>query len=589
MDTPTEIRVACSHCNKQFRVKASLERKRLKCAGCGTTFVAARQDQAPDADAGDVCKPIITSKTQAAPEIRRVKAGAIPWLTVGVGAIALVAIGTLLYLWLGASSEATTLQNKLMAIEKERKQAGDAAGKRVNADLVAAAKRTGEAQAELEKTKGLLTQAQADLKNAEAARDRLAVQLKEALAKGQSPNPELEKLALQLKEAQAQLLRSQARSEELEASLNSALAKLSKKDKQPPAKKVVGEQPAIPLASRLPKLRSRGGELYYIDAALRDAFAKDNSVALPEAERKLPKVTDPALDWSTLVAPPLIRKQAGRDCWAVSAVTCLEWSWAIRNGGEAPELAVQPILDYTQRDEAQGFPVALGAMLKSGTCLASAYPYTAKKGALDKSIPLPYRAIAWGEIARGSRDPTIAQIKQALVDQGPVVAGMYATPLMGKYQGDIFNEHFQVPKDGPRGNHQMVIVGWDDNKGKGCWKIQNSSGPNWGDKGFMWIEYGCNNVGIDACWVRAQAVQYLLPEAAPREISADVAAFPKWPEARAMPLPAQPKRPILTVAQAMQRPGERVIVQIEPTNFGTLAPDGHVQLVGMSDVFFRQA
>jgi hypothetical protein len=99
----------------------------------------------------------------------------------------------------------------------------------------------------------------------------------------------------------------------------------------------------------------------------------------------------------------------------------------------------------------------------------------------------------------------------------------------------------------------------------------------------MWIEYGCNNVGIDACWVRAQAVQYLLPETAPREISADVAAFPKWPEARAMPLPAQPKRPILTVAQAMQRPGERVIVQIKPTNFGTLAPDGHVQLVGMSD------
>src|SRR5262249_42720448 len=159
-------------------------------------------------------------------------------------------------------------------------------------------------------------------------------------------------------EAQAQLRQSQARNEELEASLNAALAKPSKKDKQP-VKKVSGEPPALQPLSGLPKLRSRGGELYYVDAALREAFAKDNPAALPEAKRKLPKVTDPALDWTTLVSRPLIYDQSGQDCWAFATVTSLEWSWAIRNGGEAPVLAVQPVLDHTQRYEASGFPLAL--------------------------------------------------------------------------------------------------------------------------------------------------------------------------------------------------------------------------------------
>src|SRR5262245_35472705 len=128
MDTPAEIRVVCSHCNRQFRVKASFEGKRVKCGGCGATFVVARQDNAPEA--GDAHEPIIKNKMQAEPERRRVKAGGIPWLTVGVGTIALVVGGALLYLWLGASSEATTLRNKLIAVEKELKQAGDAAGKK---------------------------------------------------------------------------------------------------------------------------------------------------------------------------------------------------------------------------------------------------------------------------------------------------------------------------------------------------------------------------------------------------------------------------------------------------------------------------
>ena len=56
-------------------------------------------------------------------------------------------------------------------------------------------------------------------------------------------------------------------------------------------------------------------------------------------------------------------------------------------------------------------------------------------------------------------------------------------------------------------------MGWDDKKGRsGAWKIKNTWGKNWGEDGFMWIEYGSNNVGFGAFWVRSQSALYNLSD-----------------------------------------------------------------------------
>ncbi|KAK0707824.1 hypothetical protein B0H67DRAFT_323091 [Lasiosphaeris hirsuta] len=45
------------------------------------------------------------------------------------------------------------------------------------------------------------------------------------------------------------------------------------------------------------------------------------------------------------------------------------------------------------------------------------------------------------------------------------------------------------------GGHAMLIVGWDDSiGGTGCFKVQNSWGDNWGNKGFFWLPYEWLNV-----------------------------------------------------------------------------------------------
>jgi hypothetical protein len=328
------------------------------------------------------------------------------------------------------------------------------------------------------------------------------------------------------------------------------------------------------------KLRARGGEVYFLDTDLRAEFAKQSPKALAESKRKLPAVTAPAFDWSALIARKFNYTQATNpQCWAFATVTALEWNWAIRNAETIPLLAVQPIIDRCKKEGEASHSTALQVLLEQGTCPLVAYPYTGKASKIRTTVTFSYRAIAWGEVVPGHVLPDPARVKQALAEHGPVVACVYATQQFHDYKGGVYKEHFAPPADKPPVNHSVVIVGWDDRKGKaGCWKIQNSWGLQWGEAGYMWIEYGCNNIGIDACWIRPQSDQYQLPEDAHKLIPGDVAPFHRWKAAKAVAPPAAPELPTLTAAEALKKPGERVVVGFTVKGYGTVEPGGHVEL-----------
>lgn len=77
----------------------------------------------------------------------------------------------------------------------------------------------------------------------------------------------------------------------------------------------------------------------------------------------------------------------------------------------------------------------------------------------------------------------------------PVVIGINTGRQFWKLKGPVsshryipINEDFNRYSRG----HAVVVVGYDDTFLDGSWIIANSSGHNWGDKGYAAIPYTCN-------------------------------------------------------------------------------------------------
>lgn len=93
------------------------------------------------------------------------------------------------------------------------------------------------------------------------------------------------------------------------------------------------------------------------------------------------------------------------------------------------------------------------------------------------------------KIEKYVRLTSLNQIKEALFNIGPVVFGITVD------EGIYSPVKSIVPEPGGEslGGHAMIIVGYDDNKkclgSKGAFKIKNSWGESWGDKGYAWLPY----------------------------------------------------------------------------------------------------
>ena len=133
----------------------------------------------------------------------------------------------------------------------------------------------------------------------------------------------------------------------------------------------------------------------------------------------------------------------------------------------------------------------------SGAVLESQFPYVAEDAPCGCPYAHAYWIDAWAYIAGEDEIPSVNAIKQAILDYGPVSAAVYADEAFTHYHGGVFNaSQLEEP------NHAVILAGWDDTMGaNGAWILRNSWGQSWGIGGYMYIEYGCSNVGYGACFV----------------------------------------------------------------------------------------
>jgi hypothetical protein len=211
------------------------------------------------------------------------------------------------------------------------------------------------------------------------------------------------------------------------------------------------------------------------------------------------------------------------DCWLHSAVGCIE-SANIKNrnlpdNSSASQLSEQDVLDGCSvanggcggDDATTVFDYCKGG---GGVPLTSVYgPYQGYAGNCSlTTTAVGYTISDYGYCGSAAGIAPSDAIKAAMLLYGPISVCIAADPQFENFSGNgVFTDSGFASI-----NHQVILVGWDDTKGKhGAWLLRNSWGIGWADAGYCWIEYAANQVGTEAMWVIPGTPVVLQPSAPP--------------------------------------------------------------------------
>ena len=243
--------------------------------------------------------------------------------------------------------------------------------------------------------------------------------------------------------------------------------------------------------------------------------------------------------WADWGMTPPVKSQGNRGyCWAFASLGALESSYMIRNG-YMPNLSEMQFADLAKHsstspsgtdesgsDGASANTAAASGMFNLflnygvedgsyiGFTTESVVPYDVNASRIadgPRFSPKSYGADSMGWVGSTQNTPsTIQEVKQALVDHGPIVSTMwvdpsfqaYRAPAEGSGDSDVYFDNLNGLGLSPsQVNHAVQVVGWDDERQ--AWHVKNSWGTNWGLDGYAWVSYNQPNFGLQDFWVEA--------------------------------------------------------------------------------------
>lgn len=219
----------------------------------------------------------------------------------------------------------------------------------------------------------------------------------------------------------------------------------------------------------------------------------------PKGAKDLPA----ALDWRALGGVTPVKDQGPcGSCWAFAMVGAFESAILINDGVEV-DLSEQWLVSCNLFgfgcsgsififDYFVDLPDLCG---QSGAVLEADFPYVAYEAECVCPHPHQYWINTYG-----SAGWEIDEIKQSILDYGPVGVSIITNSAFHAYSSGVFNECAEGTVYDV--THAVVLVGWDDALGtEGCWILKNSWDVDWGEDGYMHIEYECSQVGAFAAYV----------------------------------------------------------------------------------------
>ena len=319
-----------------------------------------------------------------------------------------------------------------------------------------------------------------------------------------------------------------------------------------PVEDLAGTVAPKDLADRIVRQHPIGQEMLKLDIEARDQFANQMHLSAIDRLRILPELLRvqcaanlASWDWRRVGAVSPVKDQQCGNCWAYASAGALESSNLIRNTSLI-DVSEQYIVNCAVDSGGNDAGTCGGGwhegvfeyMISHGVADEASLADSGADASCDPHISAPYRAIAWDYVATpavptgfGDSIATVDSLKQALCEHGPLAVAVLATDNFQAYTGtpnEVFNEslpdstltytwegnHLKYHSI----NHDVLLIGWSDSKQ--AWLIKNSWGHWWGtnagvgsasDKGYMWIHYGSNNIGLGAAWVQAKHRAYRIP------------------------------------------------------------------------------
>jgi C1A family cysteine protease len=235
-------------------------------------------------------------------------------------------------------------------------------------------------------------------------------------------------------------------------------------------------------------------------------------------------------DWRALNRVTPIKDQGVcGSCWVFAAITAYESAYliannrdAMKNGAVTVDVSEQEGLDcaFPENDCVNGgwHEVVLMYLQLEGEVSSSKYPYRGIKTVCTSNLARVYYLLNWGYISDGNPPgmtvPSNLALKQAIQRYGPVATSVATRGWDSYYKLDSNgNPNPSWPIGGvfsgtPTSqlkvgdiDHEVVIVGWDDNPG--VWLVRNSWDTTWGEDGYMKLKYDSNFIGFGASWLVA--------------------------------------------------------------------------------------
>jgi len=223
------------------------------------------------------------------------------------------------------------------------------------------------------------------------------------------------------------------------------------------------------------------------------------SANIPKAPVAAPRAAAPPSSWDWRTKGGITgQKNEGQcgSCWAMTVAMAIESAYMVHKGKTNQQpLSTQQIIDCDTTDQGcnGGMPTtAYQYVVGAGGLETDAdYPYNALQGTCNATKDLEQDPITGYQLAipEGSTDELA--LANFLATNQPISTAVDATAWQTYSSGILLASQY-----GQEIDHGVQLVAYNGLDKNGYWVIRNMWGSDWGENGFIRVQFGLNACGL---------------------------------------------------------------------------------------------